>query len=168
MSEPVGDTWCTPEHLVQRVRTFLGGIDCDPASNDEANKVIQATTYFTIETDGLANEVHGTCLCNPPYGKKHNHSQAGVFLDHLIHQYNVGNMTEGLFLSNVATDTEWFERMWQFPLLFFRKRLQFYRPGHPGTSPRYANVMAYIGHRPYEFEAAFKHYGHVDQPRKAA
>jgi hypothetical protein len=62
----------TPEDIVESARISLGSIDLDPASCEEANRVIQASTYFTREDNGYRREWVGRVFLNPPGGLSDN------------------------------------------------------------------------------------------------
>jgi hypothetical protein len=77
--------WYTPTTLVALARKALGGrIDVDPASCDQAQKIVKAGTYFTKNQDGLKRPWHGTVWINPPF-----HLLA-AFEDKLFKELNVG------------------------------------------------------------------------------
>ena len=42
----------TPPALIRRVRRVLGAIDCDPASCETAQAIVQAGTWYSREQDG--------------------------------------------------------------------------------------------------------------------
>ena len=48
----------------------MAGIDCDPATSDEAQQNIQAAQFFTKANYGLKQEWRGRLWLNPPYAKK--------------------------------------------------------------------------------------------------
>jgi hypothetical protein len=58
----------TPAYIVEPSRKVLGMIDLDPASCAEANKVVQALTYYAPPHDGLMFDWYGRVLLNPPGG----------------------------------------------------------------------------------------------------
>jgi len=57
----------TPPDLVDAIRRVLGVIDLDPASSKSANKVVQARSFFTRETNGLKRRWRGRVFLNPPF-----------------------------------------------------------------------------------------------------
>jgi hypothetical protein len=61
--------WYLPADVVAACRQALGGsIDLDPATALPAQKIIQAKTFYTIETNGLLHPWHAkSLLLNPPY-----------------------------------------------------------------------------------------------------
>lgn len=58
----------TPPYIADAAREVMGGIDCDPASCTEANKVIRALTYFEPPQDGMLRDWDGRVFLNPPGG----------------------------------------------------------------------------------------------------
>ncbi len=65
---PVNHERYTPPELTEMVRRVLGGIDLDPDSSAEANKVVNAKAFFTKRNDGLKKRWHGRVFLNPPFG----------------------------------------------------------------------------------------------------
>jgi hypothetical protein len=57
----------TPPELMTAVRSALGRIDLDPASSREANKTVEATSFFNKRMDGLKQRWHGRVFLNPPF-----------------------------------------------------------------------------------------------------
>lgn len=43
----------TPVRFIDSAREVMGSIDLDPASNNIANEWIKATTFYTLENQGL-------------------------------------------------------------------------------------------------------------------
>jgi hypothetical protein len=58
----------TPSAICQAACVTLGGIDLDPASCEEANRVVQATRFFTREENGFKRPWEGRVFLNPPGG----------------------------------------------------------------------------------------------------
>jgi ParB family chromosome partitioning protein len=99
--------WYTPGFIIDLARKVLGKIDLDPASCETANKVVEATRYFTEEDDGLVQEWKGRVWLNPPYLA----SSIIAFTDKLVHEYLVGNIEAAILLCNAATDTNWWQHV---------------------------------------------------------
>ena len=60
--------WYTPAPFVDASRVVMGGIDLDPASDEEAQRTVQATRFYTVEDDGLVQPWCGHIFVNPPGG----------------------------------------------------------------------------------------------------
>jgi len=62
----------TPEDIIESARLTLGTIELDPASCEEANRVVKAERYFAREDNGYRREWAGRILLNPPGGLSDN------------------------------------------------------------------------------------------------
>jgi len=60
------DEWETPLALFNALSDEFGGFDLDVCATPENAK---CSKYFTKVEDGLAQEWHGKCWMNPPYGR---------------------------------------------------------------------------------------------------
>jgi hypothetical protein len=174
--------WFTPPHYIQAVREVLGAIDLDPASCAAANLIVQAGCYFTTADNGYGREWHGRIFLNSPYGHcwpdgrqrapAHGKTQTsgissqGHWTKRLIDQYQVGTVTEAIWLINANTGEQWFQALWAFPICFVNRRIQFI-PGE-GTDPRKqptkSNALVYFGPQPVRFTEVFRQFGRVVTP----
>jgi phage N-6-adenine-methyltransferase len=149
-----GETsWFTPPEIVDAAREVMGGIDLDPASNDAAQQVVRAGTYYTAETDGLAQEWQGRVWLNPPYA-------AGLidqFVAKLVKEHKAGNVTEAVLLVHSRTDTAWFHEAASAAaaICFTRGRVSFQRPDGTGDAPPIGSAFLYFGDNPDRFVAIF-------------
>lgn len=100
--------WQTPDEYLEAARELMGGIDIDPASSDRSQERIKAKVYYTKATNGLDKPWYGRMWANPPY-------DTGVlekFCDRAIEQYKLGNVTEGLLMTNTNnTHHEHFQKL---------------------------------------------------------
>lgn len=146
--------WYTPTEYIASAREVMGGIDVDPASNDEANEIVRATTYYTAEHDGLARKWPGRVWLNPPWG-----GQQAQFIANLLEQFAGGTVTEAVVLVNAhATETDWFAPLWDYPLCFTDHRINFY--GGNGVGSTHGSVFVYLGDNETEFVREFDQWGY--------
>lgn len=150
--------WYTPEIFITAARNVMGGIDLDPASSEVANRMVQATRFFTAEDDGLKQEWSaGRIWMNPPYSQP----LIGEFSKRLVEE--VANGAEATVLVNNATETAWFQRMAEAcsALCFPRSRVRFLDPeGNPGA-PLQGQAVIYCGPNVGAFSREFETFGVV-------
>ena len=151
--------WYTPQQYTTAARDVLGRIDLDPASCSTANAVVGATTYYTQEQDGLAREWHGRVWLNPPYSV----DLLSPFISKLASEYEVGNVTEAIILTNNATETKWFAALAQIAthLCLLRSRIKFWHPDKTKAAPLQGQVIAYVGAHGDRFAKVFADFGMV-------
>lgn len=147
--------WYTPPEIIAVARRVMGSIDLDPASTPEANTVVQATTYFTIDDDGLRQTWRGNIWLNPPY----RHPDIDNFITKLISE----PIDQACVLTNNATETSWYQALiaHAHAVCLIRKRLRFWQPGRKTASPLQGQTVAYIGPRVDLFREEFSTIGCV-------
>jgi len=150
--------WYTPPEYVEAARRVMGEIDLDPASCEEANKVIRAKRFYTAQDDGLQHDWPGRVWLNPPYG-----GLTAKFVNKLVEQYRAGITTEAILLVNAhATDTDWFQPLWDYVLCFTNHRINFYGPnGQRGSGSTHGSVFVYFGPKPKVFAKEFSRFGAI-------
>ncbi len=148
--------WYTPKEIVSAARDVLGGIDLDPSSCEAANATVQATTYYTVEDDGLTKSWRGKVFLNPPYG-----GHAGVFVAKLIDAHTRGDVPAAIVvLSDHAVSNVWFAPMWNHVVAFIG-RLAFDTPDGPSSSPTFGTVIVGVGVDVDRFAEVFRQFGPV-------
>lgn len=164
----MSNEYFTPSRFVEAARFVMGGIDLDPASCPEANKIIKARRFYTKEDNGLqlSAKWRGRVWMNPPYGKLGNQSSQFVWTRRLIREFHHGGVTQAVFLLRAAPGYDWFERLWDvLPLCFVRERVSFIRPD--GTSDGVAKqgtVLGYLGPQVGRWAQEFVKFGRVILP----
>lgn len=150
--------WRTPRKYLDAARAVLGGIDLDPATSIEANETVQATEFFTEDDDGLQQPWKGSVWLNPPYG-----GQARLFIDRLIKEYEVGNVTAACALVNShPTETKWFQELFRYTICFIRGRIDFGGPSRPVSSTStHGSAIVYLGDDVKAFHKHFSQFGSV-------
>ena len=140
-----GDEWYTPLEFIAAARCVLGDIDLDPASSDEAQTVVQAARYATKEDDSLRPDYPwaGRVWMNPPYSMP----LIRQFVNRIIDEYDAGNVTEAIVLTNNSSDTQWFHALLsRFPACFTRGRIYFWRKEPDNNfSTRQGQTLFYLG-----------------------
>jgi ParB family chromosome partitioning protein len=151
--------WYTPRAIIEAARKVMGGIDCDPATSELANKTVKAETTFTAESDGLAisNKWRGNVWLNPPYAQP----LIDRFSEQVTARYVMGQIKQACVLVNNATETEWFQRMLKesTAVCFLKSRVKFIdTDGNPGA-PLQGQVLLYFGKHGKRFAEEFAGYG---------
>lgn len=159
--QSTSNEWYTPAEYIEAARVVMGGIDLDPASNAQANEVVQAATYFTQHDDGLTRPWPGRVWLNPPYGIEDGGSSAGLWASRLIEQYRAGITTEAILLVNAVTERRWFQPLWDFPICFTDHRIRFYTSEGTPQQPVSGNAFVYLGENIYTFAFVFLGFGPV-------
>lgn len=156
----------TPPVYVDAARALMGGIDLDPASCDIAQEWIQATTYYTIEDNGIAQDWLGRVWLNPPYSKSGGKSNQDIWSSHLALEYQSGNVTEAVLLVKSAMGYKWFENLWRdWPVCFVRERLSFVRSdGNDKGQSKLGTSILYFGQNIDGFIAKFGKFGRIILP----
>jgi ParB family chromosome partitioning protein len=135
----------------------MGSIDTDPASSDIANKVVDASEYFTKEMDGLYLKWRGNVWMNPPYAQP----LINQFAEAVSQKLESGEIDQAIILVNNATETQWFQRMAGVAsaVCFPKSRIKFLDPsGKPGA-PLQGQAIIYFGNCPKLFRQEFSTYG---------
>ena len=151
--------WYTPKEYIDSARKVMGSIDCDPATSELAQKMIQAKTYYTIEEDGLAHPWGGNVWLNPPYASK----VIVPFVDRLIGLLDKGGVSQAILLTHNNVDTAWFHKaaMRSRTCCFTRGRVRFYNAAGKANSPTHGHVFLYFGRRAKAFAREFVQYGWI-------
>ena len=153
--------WYTPSPIVEAARALMGGIDLDPASCAQANEIVKAARFFSIEEDGLSQDWRGRVWLNPPYGREGGESNQGRWSRKLIESFEAGDVSEAVLLVNSVTDRSWFWPFWERSICFVYKRIQFYAPDGRKPQPTHGNVLVYFGHNQIGFYKQFREFGQV-------
>lgn len=150
--------WYTPNAYIDAARVVMSGISLDPASSAEAQRVVQADRFYTVEDDGLVQDWEGSVWLNPPYTK----GIVDAFAEKLVQEYGDGDVRAAICITNNATDTAWFHTLatrasaWFFP----RGRTKFWTMRPDGTeetgAPLQGQVLTYFGPDPLEFISEFE------------
>lgn len=151
--------WYTPPEYINAARLTMGGIDCDPASHDKANEIVQAKEYFTKERDGLKQKWHGRVWMNPPYAQP----LISQFSMAIVSKYRSGKIEQACILVNNATETAWFQEMMECCecICFIRGRVRFLDvDGKPGA-PLQGQAVIYLGDKQRGFVDNFSKFGLV-------
>jgi len=151
--------WYTPRQFIAAAREVLGAIDLDPASSEDANVIVEATTYYTLDDNGLERPWRGRVWMNPPYAQpeiKHFAAKFAASVD-------AGDIPAGIVLVNNATETDWFRTLSDVAtaVCFPSGRVRFWSPDRESATPLQGQAVLYTGDRVAAFRQAFSEFGVV-------
>jgi phage N-6-adenine-methyltransferase len=152
------EEWYTPKEIVERVRSVLGSITLDPASDPLPQSWICAERYFSQADDGLSKTWSGRVFLNPPYN-----GSSGRWAAKLIDEYRAGRVEQAIMLINSAHGYKWYEDLWtSFPVCCLRDRLRFIKPtGETGGQAKKAQTLVYLGRKVARFARGFEDLGRI-------
>ena len=152
--------WYTPAEYIALAREVMGTIDLDPASNDIANKTVQADTYYTETDSGLEHDWFGNVWLNPPYANE----LITKFVDKMMNEFE--NFNTAIVLVNNATETEWFRTLISecSAICFTNSRVKFYSPDGRIAQPLQGQALLYFGDNPKKFVDVFSAKGWCAYP----
>jgi phage N-6-adenine-methyltransferase len=153
------DEWFTPAEVLVPVRAVLGTIDLDPASDREAQKIVQARRFFTKADDGLNHSWRGKIFLNPPYSIP----LITQFVAKLIQELQAGRVTAAIVLVNNSTDALWFHKLLGSAraVCLALGRLRFWKPSGEGSAAPQGQAFFYFGNEPDRFIEQFARFGFV-------
>lgn len=145
--------WYTPPEIIEAARAVLGVFDLDPASSAEANTVVQAERFYTIEDDGLGQSWSGRVWLNPPYSQP----EIVQFCEKLAAHVRAGDVSAAIVLVNNATETGWYRALTSVAAAVFfpAGRIKFWSRDRETTSPLQGQAVLYIGPHVETFTRVF-------------
>lgn len=172
----------TPPEFIEVVRSVLGDIDLDPASDEAANANIKATNIFRKEDDGLKHDWAGRVFLNPPGGRLDPYtlqptkspvkavSSVALWWAKLIYELQSGRVSEAVFIAfslEALMTTQKFAPnlpVTAFPFCVPLKRYDYAASGSAKNgSPPGASAIVYLGDNYTHFEAEARKLGFVSR-----
>jgi hypothetical protein len=150
------DDYYTPENIIELARQSLGSIDLDPASHPVANRVVKATSFYTVHDNGLKINWNGNVWLNPPF------SQWKLWAPKVLEELESGRVSAICILSAMRTVTaQYFTPMLRRAdaVCIMSGRHRF--GGNAGESPDDGHCIMYMGNRIDVFADAFQPLGTV-------
>ena len=97
--------WYTPPAFIAAARKVMGSIDVDPATSEQANKIVCATTIYTSKNDGRRKSWAGNVWLNPPYSQP----LISEFSELLVKKIWAKEVKQACVLINNATETNFYQ-----------------------------------------------------------
>jgi ParB family chromosome partitioning protein len=153
--------------FVEAAREVMGGIDCDPASSEIANRTVKAKKFFDKDENGLEQKWKGRVFLNPPYAQP----LVSQFAEAVAAKFESEEIEQAVVLVNNATETGWFARIAGVAsaICFPSSRIKFVDPsGAKSGAPLQGQAIIYLGPSYKEFCKRFATIGivcHVIRPK---
>jgi phage N-6-adenine-methyltransferase len=151
--------WRTPQEIIDQALKVLGAVDLDPCCTNKANPAVPARMYYDMEDHSLSQTWSGRIFLNPPYGRQITH-----WIDKLCYEYEDGGVTAAIALVPARTDTEWWQKLSNYPYCAIRGRVKFVREDGKKSQPPYPSAVVYMGPFLTRFDEAFSKLGTIYMP----
>lgn len=184
INQTSGDTeYYTDPKIIAAATIVLGSIDLDPASSKAANKIVDASRFFTKADEPLKRSWDGTVWMNHPFHggwkactydcqretcrKRGFHIHEDIpsnadWINKYVNQYRAGNIVEALNITYAATSETWFQPLLKFPQCFLWPRTNYYLPnGEIKKGVTKGSVITYLGDHVAHFAHIFKSFGTI-------
>jgi len=151
--------WYTPVEYIEAAREVMGTIDIDPATSEFGQSRIRATTFHTVETDGLKAPWMGNVWLNPPYAQP----DIFNFIEKAVKEWNQGNIDQAVILTHNYTDTTWFHLAESAAALicFTKGRVKFEKSDGTIAAPTQGSAFFYFGTEKNKFREVFSIFGFI-------
>jgi len=146
--------WYTPPEILQKVRELYGVIQLDPASSEQANKIVKAVMFYT--ENGLEQNWYGDVWMNHPFSRENN----PLWINKAVSEYESGRVRQLTCITYAATSEKWFKPLVVFPQCYLCPRTNYYLPdGTKKKGVTKGSVITYMGQNKDKFRKLFKGYG---------
>lgn len=161
LTSSASDEWYTPPEYIELARSVMGDIDLDPASNETAQTWVKASTYYTVNDNGLEQPWFGRVWLNPPYG-----SQVSAWTKRAIESYKQNSICEAILLVRPAAGSSWYQELSaRYLACVPDKRIRFIdTTAKSQKSPIHGNAFFYLGQNIEKFREVFGRIGVVTKP----
>lgn len=151
--------WYTPAKYIELCRKAMGGIDCDPATCEHAQKTVQAMVAYTEADNGLERDWYGNVFLNPPFKMP----EVALFVNKLCDSFEARAVTQAILLTNNNTDTDWWQRTASLAsaICFTDGRIKFYNAVGVESLPTNGQSFCYFGDAHKRFRNTFSDIGIV-------
>lgn len=156
-----GDSWSTPEWLIDLCIDVVGPFDVDPATHELARKIVAARTYYTAQTNGLDKSWWGNVWLNPPYSTE----LIRQFASKALAEWARGDIANMFVLTNTSHSVGWWKDLASkaSAVVLLSKRVSFWHPDPNAICerPRYDNTLFYFGDEAGRVAELFEDHGLV-------
>ncbi len=171
----------TPVEIIEAARRVMGYIDLDPASSENANRIVKASQIFTARDSGLSRPWAGHVWLNHPFGRAekacepvclgrgkthvcHDYDFHGnaAWINYLEAQFTEGHVSEACCITYACTSESWFQPLIRRPQCYLTPRTNYRLPdGTIKKGVSKGSVVTYYGSDVASFAREFRHMGVV-------
>jgi len=165
--------WYTPEYIINSARNTMGGdFHLDPASSKEANKIVKAHKFITLEEDALNPETRWRndkhiddpirIWMNPPYSRGIMSKFINRLIKELTHLHD-----QAIVIVNSDTGTSWYQLLLRnsSAICHFNRRVSFIDGDtmEMVKGNNYSQTVFYFGSNVEDFQLNFNEFGIISK-----